>query len=79
MERNGGRGMITTEKPEIIRATCIIVHEINLPSWFGDGIRWKGVAMTYRVYQERVKPSYEHRPLLFLGTCQGNSSHYWGK
>lgn len=22
--------------------------------------------MTYRVYQELVKPSYEHRPLLFL-------------
>lgn len=58
--------MITTAKPEINRATCLIIYEINLTSWLADGIRWKGVAMPYRVYQELVKPSYEQRPVLFL-------------
>lgn len=58
--------MVTIAKPEINRATCLIIHELNLTSWFGDGIRWKGVAVTYRVYQELVKRSYEHRPVLCL-------------
>lgn len=38
----GMGSLITTERSETKKAICLIIHEINPPFWFRDGVRQKG-------------------------------------
>lgn len=49
--------MIKTEKSEMNRVTFLIIYEINVPSWFLDGVRWRTVAVTYGACQDFVESS----------------------
>lgn len=66
LESNGGRARTTIEKPETNRVICLIVHEINIPSWFLSGVRWRGVAVNYRDAKNLWNLVYEHSSVLFL-------------